>query len=166
MRILRQLLSKTLDSIAKSDAFTPREATMNRRIFVAASAAVLAGGMSSSRAADLTKGDSVKVVVEGSLGTILRQEKTDLVSATVVAAGGEFFIDASGSKTVREDLVRLADQYIKSGSTTVVTPRLTVTGRLECRATKVIGEKGEATDGPKTWILVADSITVAESLLK
>ncbi len=139
---------------------------MNRRSFVAASAAVLAGGVSHGRAADPAKGDSVKVAVEGSLGTIVRQENTDSVTATIVAAGGEFVIDASASKTARGDLVRLADKYIKGGSTVVVTPQLKVTGRLEFRATKVIGEKGEATDGPKTWVLVADSVAVAGSRLK
>ncbi len=139
---------------------------MNRRSFVAASAAVLAGGVSHGRAAGPAKGDSVKVEVEGSLGTIVRQENTDSVTATIVAAGGEFVIDASASKTARGDLARLADKYIKGGSAIAVPPQLKATGWLEYRATKVIGAKGEATDGPKTWVLVADAVAVAEPRLK
>jgi hypothetical protein len=139
---------------------------MDRRSFVAASAAVLAGGASRGWAADPAKGDSVKVVVEGRLGTIVRQEQTESVTATVVAAGGEFFIDTSASKTARVDLARLADTYIKGGSTLVTTPQLKVTGRLEFRPTKVVGEQGEVTDGPKAWVLVAESVAVTESRLK
>ncbi len=139
---------------------------MDRRSFVAASAAVLTGAASRGSAAEPAKGDSVRVVVEGSLGTIVRQEKTDSVTATVVAAGGEFVIDASASKAARDDVIRLADKYIKGGSTSIVTPRLKVSGRLEFRATKVVGEKGGVTDGPKAWVLVADSVAVTDSQLK
>ena len=131
---------------------------MDRRAFVAASAAVLATGVPRGLAAEPEKGDSVNVVVEGTLGTIVRQEKTDLVTATVTAAGGEFAIDARGSKTARDDMIRLADKYIKGGSSVVVSPRLKVTGRLESRATRMVGDKGEVTDGPKAWVLVADSV--------
>lgn len=45
--------------------------------------------------------------MEGALGTILRHDQTNAVTASVVAAGGEFVLDASGSKAAREDLVRL-----------------------------------------------------------
>lgn len=135
---------------------------MDRRSFVAASAVLLAGGASRSLATEPAKGDSVKVVVEGLLGTIVRQEKTDLVTATVTAAGGEFSIDASGSKAARDDLLCLADKYIKGGSTVIVSPRLKVTGRLEFRATQVVGEKGEFSDGPKVWVLIADSLAEVE----
>lgn len=131
---------------------------MDRRSFVAVSAALLAGGASRSLATEPAQGNSVKVVVEGLLGTIVRQEKTDLVTATVTAAGGEFAIDASGSKAARDDLIRLADKYIKGGSTLIVPPRLKVTGRLEFRATRLVGEKGELSDGPKAWVLIADSL--------
>ena len=142
------------------------EVIMDRRLFVAALAAVLTGGASRGLAADPAKGNFIKVVVEGSLGTIVLQEKTDSVTATDVAAGGEFVIDASASKTAREDLVRLAEKYIKGGSTLLITPQLKVTGRLEFRATKVVGEKGAVTDGPKACVLVADSVVAIESRLK
>ena len=135
---------------------------MDRRSFVAASAALLAGGAPRSLATEPAKGDSVKVVVEGLLGTIVRQEKTNLVTATVTAAGGEFSIDASGSKAARDNLLRLADKHIKGGSTLIVSPRLKVTGRLEFRATRVVGEKGEFGDGPKVWVLMADSLAEVE----
>lgn len=134
---------------------------MDRRSFVVASAALLASATTRGLGADPAKGDSVKVVVEGLLGTIVRQEKTDSVTATVVAAGGELVIDTSASKTARRDVIRLADKYIKGGSTTIVPPQLMVTGRLEFRATKIIGEKGATSDGPKTWVLVADSVAEA-----
>ena len=116
--------------------------------------------------ADPPSGGLIKVEVEGSLGTIVRQEKTNSVTATVVAAGGEFVIDASASNSAREDLVRLAEKYIKGGSSALPTPQLKVTGRLEFLATKVVGEKGEVTVGPKAWVLVADSVAVSESRLK
>lgn len=68
---------------------------------------------------------------------------------------------ASESKAVRKELVRLADRYIKPGSSVIVMPQLKVTGRLEFRATKVVGDKGELTEGAKTWVLVADSVAEA-----
>ncbi len=117
-------------------------------------------GTKGGKAAGPPKSDSVKVEVEGSLGVIVRQANTDFVTATVVAGGGEFVIDASGSKPAQKDLVRLADKYIKMGSTVIISPRLKVTGRLEFRATKVVGEKGEMSDGPKAWVLVADSVAL------
>jgi hypothetical protein len=138
------------------------EAIMDRRSFVAASAALLAGGVPRSLATEPARGDSVKVVVEGLLGTIVRQEKTDLVTATVTAGGGEFAIDASGSKAARDEVIRLADKYIKMGSTSIIPPRLKVAGRLEYRATRVVGEKGEVSDGPKAWVLMADSVAEVE----
>lgn len=135
---------------------------MNRRSFVVTLAVLLAAGFSLGWAADRPKDGSVKVVVEGTLGTILRHDQTNAVTATVVAAGGEFIIDARGSKAARKDLVRLADQCIQSGSTAVIAPQLTVSGRLVFRATRLVDEQGELTDGPKVWVLVADSVTVTE----
>lgn len=79
-------------------------------------------------------------------------------TATVVAAGGEFILDTSGSKEAQEHVLRLADKYIRGGSTVIVAPRLKVTGRLEFRATNVVDEQGQTIDGPKIWVLVADSV--------
>lgn len=131
-------------------------------VVAASGATVLIGGASRGLAADLPKGDTVKVEVEGLLGTIIRQENTDWVTATVLAGQGEFVIDASGSKAAQNDLVRLANKYIKHGSTVIILPRLKVTGRLEFRVTKVVGEKGEMSDGSKVWVLVADSVAESE----
>lgn len=140
------------------------EPFMTRRTFVTMCAVILAAGMFSRLAAQpkeekSSKGDSVKVVVEGILGTIVRSAQTDTVSATVVAGGGEFVMDVSASKTARDDVLRLANRYIREGSTTIVPPSLKVTGRLEFRATQVVAENGELNDGPKTWVLIADSVT-------
>ncbi|QVL31646.1 hypothetical protein KIH39_22815 [Telmatocola sphagniphila] len=112
--------------------------------------------------ADPPAGGSIKVEVEGTLGTILRPEKTDSVTATVIASGGEFVIDTSASKTAREELVWLAEKYIKPGSTVVISPQLKVRGRLEFRTTQIVNEQGKLSDGPKTWVLVADGIAVVE----
>jgi hypothetical protein len=134
---------------------------MDRRSFVMASASVLACGATPGWAADPPEGNFVKVEVEGPLGSLLRDEKSKEITASVLAGGGEFFIDGSRSKAVREELARLGNRYIKTGSAVVVLPRVRVTGRLEFRATRVVVEKGELADGPKVWFLVADS--VAES---
>jgi hypothetical protein len=139
---------------------------MNRRSFVVTWAVLLALGVSLGWAADRPKGGSAKVVVEGTLGTILRRDQTDEVTATIVAAGGEFVIDAGVSQVARESLIRLADQCVRGGSTAVNSPQLTVSGQLEFRATQVVGEQGELTDGPKAWVLIADSVTVTESRLE
>lgn len=134
---------------------------MDRRSFIVASASVLTYGARPSLAAEPQKSDSVKIEVEGPLDTIIRDEKSKQVSATVSAGGGEFFIDASRSKAAKEELTRLGDKYIKAGSDSIRLPRVTVTGKLEFRDTKVVGENGKLTDGPKVWVLVAES--VAES---
>jgi peroxiredoxin len=109
------------------------------------------------------KGDLVKVEVNGQLASLVRDGKSKSVAATVYAGGGEFFIDASQSKAVRQELVRLADTYIRPGSNVVAIPRVTVLGRLEFRATKVVGQEGALSDGPKAWFLVADSLAVSKS---
>jgi hypothetical protein len=123
-----------------------------------AAGAALFLGLNSAQAQGPAKKDSVKVEVVGELGTILRAENSDRVTASVRAGGGEFVIDGSESKEVRKELVRLADKYIKPGSSIIVLPQLKVTGRLEFRTTKVVGDKGEVTDGAKIWVLVADSV--------
>lgn len=139
---------------------------MDRRSFLGASAAVLACGATPVRASDRPKGDSVKVEVEGSLGNLSRVEESKLVSATVRAGGGEFVIDGSRSKSAQEELDRLGEAYIRPGSTAIRLSRVAVTGRLEFRATTVVGEKGELADGPKVWILVADSVAEVKGLSK
>ena len=125
---------------------------------VSAAGAALVFGFNSAQAGDPPKKDGVKVEVVGELGTILRAEKSEWVTASVQAGGGEFVIDGSESKEVRKQLVRLADKYIKPGSSIIILPQLKVTGRLEYRATKIVGEKGQVTEGAKTWVLVADSV--------
>ena len=125
---------------------------------VSAAGAALVFGLNSAQAGDPPKKDGVKVEVVGELGTILRAEKSEWVTASVQAGGGEFVIDGSESKEVRKQLVRLADKYIKPGSSIIILPQLKVTGRLEYRATKIVGEKGQVTEGAKTWVLVADSV--------
>lgn len=128
-----------------------------------AAGATVVLGLNSARGAGPAKKESVKVEVEGELGTILRAEKSDRVTATVRAGGGEFVIDASESKESRQELDRLAEKYIKPGSSVIVLPQLKVTGRLEFRATKIVGDKGEITEGAKIWVLVADSVEVTAS---
>ena len=123
-----------------------------------AAGAALVLGLNSAKAQGPAKKGGVKVEVVGELGTILRAEKSDRVTASVRAGGGEFVIDASESKEVRKELIRLADKYIKPGSSIIVLPQLEVTGRLEFRGTKIVGDKGAVTDGAKTWVLVADSV--------
>ncbi|MFN0016827.1 MAG: twin-arginine translocation signal domain-containing protein [Pirellulaceae bacterium] len=123
-----------------------------------AASAALVLGFNSAQAKGPAKEDGVKVEVVGDLGSILRAENSDQVTASVRAGGGEFVIDGSESKEVLKELVRLADKYIKLGSSVVILPLLKVTGRLEFRATKIVGDKGEVTDGAKTWVLVADSV--------
>lgn len=122
--------------------------------------AALVLGLNSAQAQGPARKESVKVEIVGELGTILRAEKSDQVTASVRAGGGEFVIDGSESKEVRKELVRLADKYIKPGSSIIVLPQLKVTGRLEFRGTKIVGDKGEVTEGAKTWVLVADSVAV------
>jgi hypothetical protein len=165
--ILIQGLDKTVafrrakgDSLlAVADGVAPVwEVSMDRRSFIVASASVLACGATPGWAADPPQGDVVKVEVEGPLGSLLRNEKSKEITASVLAGGGEFIIDGSRSKAAREELARLGDRYIKKGSAVVLLPRVRVTGRLEFRATRVVGEKGELADGPKVWFLVADSL--------
>lgn len=108
------------------------------------------------------KGESVKVEVEGLLGGLSRAEGGGPVGATVLTGGGEFVLDYGQSKKAEEELTRLADHYLKPGSSTIVLPRVSVRGRLEFRPKKVLAEKGGLKDGPPTWVLVVDSLSVTE----
>lgn len=139
----------------------PSPVTLTRRELlgvVSGVGAAIVVGHDSAKAEDPVKADRVKVEVVGEIGSILRQENSDLVTATVRAGGGEFIIDGSESDTVKKELVGLANEYIKRGSSVIILHRVRVTGRLEFRATKVIDDKGVEADGPRVWVLVADSV--------
>jgi RNA polymerase sigma factor (sigma-70 family) len=110
------------------------------------------------------KGDQVKVEVEGQLASLARQANgRGPVSATVRAGGGELVLDYSQSKQARAELGKLADRYIKPGGAATILPRVTVTGRLEFRPTKVVGEKGALVDGPRAWVLVVESLAAPKA---
>ncbi|MCE9526603.1 MAG: twin-arginine translocation signal domain-containing protein [Planctomycetales bacterium] len=127
-----------------------------------AASAALVFGHKAGYAKDPPKKESVKVEVVGELGTILRAPKSEWVTASIQAGGGEFLIDGSESKEVRKELIRLAEKYIKPGSSIVVLPQLKVTGRLEYRGTKLAEGHGEKHNRAKAWVLVADSVTEIE----
>ena len=132
-----------------------------REVFgmVSGVSATIVLGLNSAQASDSTEKDSVKVEVEGQLGLIVRQENSDFVTATILAGGGEFVVDGNKSDAAKKDLLRLADKYIKLGSSVVLLPKLKGAGRLEFRPTKMVGENGEETEGAKAWVLIADSVT-------
>ncbi len=136
---------------------------MDRRAFLVSSGLVLTGGAVTSLADKSQGSGAVSVEVEGQLVSLLRQENSKAVTAVIGAGGGELVIDSSGNPEVRKELVRLAEKYIKLGSSSVILPRLKVKGRLEFRATKVVGEKGRLTEGAGMWVLVADSVKVTEA---
>jgi hypothetical protein len=139
---------------------------VDRRTFLVSSSVVLAGGAVTSSADESPRKDTVIVEVEGQLDSLIQSENSKSVNATIRAGGGVFVIDSSQSNAARKELERLARKYIKSGSTIVTLPRLMVKGRLEFRASKVVGNQGRMTEGAGMWVLVADSVQTATASKK
>lgn len=135
---------------------------MNRRKLLAASLPVLALTTPAAFAGDPPKKDLIRVETEGLLGTMTRQEGKGPVHATILAGGGELFLDTSSNKEAYQELRKLADKHLdKPGSSTFLPPRLRVKGSLEYRKPNMFGES----PSQGMWVLAVDSLKVLENPL-
>ena len=133
---------------------------MERRIFLASLTAVTVLSTNVSLAEDNVPKDSVMVDVTGNLGTIYRQENDPAqIGASILAGGGEFILDCTANKDTTAALSKLADEYIKHGSTAIISPRLRIKGNLEYRPTQIVEADGKVVKGPDRWVLVVTNLT-------
>ena len=140
---------------------------MNRSCLALATLAFATVTIFSARAEEPLKTDRVTVKVEGSLGSLIRlTDGRGLASASVLAGGGELFLDCDQSKSARDKLKQLADRLVKPRSSVVILPRVSIQGHLEFRKLKVADQDGELEDEPASWILVVDSLKVVSDQAK
>lgn len=136
---------------------------MNRRNLLTASLPALAIAGYSSAADDKAKPDSIRVEVDGHLGSLVRQEGApSQVSASILAGGGELFLDTTKNKEAHQVLVLLAEKHLKGGSTGILLPRMKVKGRLEFRNSHTADEEKRTLTRTQIWVLVPESIQVLE----
>ena len=147
---------------------------MKQSFLMIAAVAAVAATVFSGETLSAPPNGLVAVKVEGELGTVLRMRILDPdapVSASVIAGGGELFLDTRHSKTASDMLTKWYDGRPVLLSVIPKPPRVKITGRLEYRVLKgddpnamcLVGADFEIMLGHQSgWVLVVDKLELMD----